>query len=356
MVASTFLVLVGSFSTYISTLKFSTSPPSLKLVTQTASGEAPSWLTQSPYDPAIIYATDEVPDGHLNSLVLNRRSGKLVKVDSISTNGIHPTHIGAVLDGNTLGVANYHGSSLFTASLKPDHLHFIPPGHMTFYNGSGPAPQQVDGSHPHQVLKNGNEAVVMDLGTDKIWRMVQNRTGDWVVRDHIDQKPGSGPRHGVIVDSTLYTLCELSNNLTQHTFPPLGLGKPKLVASQSIRPLDTTPDAPLAAAELLYADGPSALLYASNRNDPHPQGDAITIFETRPKLQAVKYVRTGLNYIRGMNFVGPRKEYIIAAGMNGGGIKVFQVVSPARGYLSEVAHLPNGTIAQPSSFVWTQWL
>ena len=112
----------------------------------------------------------------------------------------------------------------------------------------------------------------------------------------------------------------------------------------------------MAAAELLYAEGPNPLLYASNRNDPHPQGDAITIFETLPKLRAVKYVRTGLNYIRGMNFVGLRKEYIIAAGMNGGGIKVFQIVSPARGYLSEIAYLPNGTIAQPSSFVWTEWL
>ena len=153
MVASSFLVLVGSFSTYISTLRFSTHPPSLKLVTQTASGGAPSWLLQSPYNTSIIYATDEVPNGHLNLLVVDRRSGKLTNIDSISTNGIHPTHIGAVLDGSTLGVANYHGSSVFTVSTKSDHVHFIGTGHMTFYNGSGPAPQQQDGSHPHQASR-----------------------------------------------------------------------------------------------------------------------------------------------------------------------------------------------------------
>ena len=152
----------------------------------------------------------------------------------------------------------------------------------------------------------------------------------------------------------IYTLCELSNNLTQHTFPALGSGKPKLITSQSITPPDTAANitTPLAAAELLYDDG---LFYASNRNDPHPKGDAITIFKSQPKLHPVGYVRTGLNYLRGVAFVGDEKEYVIAAGMLGGGIKVFKRVPAAQGYLSEVAHLPNGTVAQPSSFVSLDW-
>jgi 6-phosphogluconolactonase (cycloisomerase 2 family) len=153
----------------------------------------------------------------------------------------------------------------------------------------------------------------------------------------------------------LYTLCELSNNITQFTLSATGLKHASFVTTKSILPTDTDPSGPLAAAELLYAESPNPLLYASNRNDPHPEGDAITVLETTPKLKAVAYVRTGLNYIRGMEFVGPKKEYVIAAGMNGGGIKVFKRVSAKSGYLSEVAHLPNGTVAQPSSFVWTEW-
>lgn len=351
MPGKAFLVLVGSFSTYISSLKFTVSPPSLTLVTQTASGGAPSWLLQSPFNASIVYATDELPDGSLNSLVINKPSGNLTHIDTISTQGQYPTHIGAVLDGNTLGVANYYGSSEFVVSLKKDHLHFAGSEQLVAFNGSGPMPQQLS-SHPHQVIKNGDETVVVDLGSDKIWRTSLNRAGKWVVRDSISQKAGSGPRHAVITGGMIYTLCELSNNLTQHTLPALGSGKPKLVTTQSITPPGTPANlsTPLAAAELLYADDPVPLLYASNRNDPHPKGDAITVFKLQPKLQPVAYVRTGLNYLRGVAFLGPQKEYVIAAGMLGGGIKVFKRVPAAQGYLSEVAHLPNGTVVQPRSY------
>ncbi|CAG8743012.1 11554_t:CDS:2, partial [Acaulospora colombiana] len=173
------------------------------------------------------------------------------------------------------------------------------------------------------------------LGSDKIWQLGLNKTKAWTTHDSISEKPGNGPRHSVIVAT--------------------GLKNAAFVKTQSITPPDSDPSAPFAAAELLYAESPTPLLYASNRNDPHPEGDAITVLETTPKLKPVAYVRTGLNYIRGMEFVGPKKEYVIAAGMNGGGIKVFKRVPAKLGYLSEVAHLPNGTIAQPSSFLWVNW-
>jgi 6-phosphogluconolactonase (cycloisomerase 2 family) len=147
---STFLILVGSFSTYISSLKFVTSPPSLTLFTQTPSGSAPSWVTQSPFNKSIIYATDETPAGHLNSLVLNHKYKNLTHIDSIATQGDYPTHIGAILDGNTLGVANYYGSSAFIVSLAKDHLTFSSTPQIVPFNGSGPEPEQLS-SHPHQV-------------------------------------------------------------------------------------------------------------------------------------------------------------------------------------------------------------
>ena len=145
-----FLVLVGSFSTYISSLKFTISPPSLELVRQTPSGGAPSWLLQSPFNKSIIYATDELPNGSLNSLVIDRLYGNLSHVDTIPTQGDYPTNIGAILDGNTLGVANYYGSSEFVIPLKSDHLHFSGAGSLVPFTGSGPMPQQLS-SHPHNV-------------------------------------------------------------------------------------------------------------------------------------------------------------------------------------------------------------
>src|ERR1700742_4809706 len=114
---STFLILVGSFSPMISTLNFTSSPPSLSLVSQTPSGTSPSWLLSNPTNTSIIYATDEVVSGALNSLFLDRANGKLTPVASISTQGGGPTHIGFVNSGTQLGVANYDGGSAFFTSL-----------------------------------------------------------------------------------------------------------------------------------------------------------------------------------------------------------------------------------------------
>ena len=112
----------------------------------------------------------------------------------------------------------------------------------------------------------------------------------------------------------------------------------------------------MSAAELLYApsvtSGASPLLYASNRDDPSQLGDAIAIFETTPALKPVAHVRTGLKHVRGMEFVGASKEYIVVGGKDGGGIKVYRRVSAAQGYLTQVAALVNGQIVQPTGFTW----
>lgn len=109
------------------------------------------------------------------------------------------------------------------------------------------------------------------------------------------------------------------------------------------------------AAELLYAPSPcggsaSPLLYASNRDDPSAGGDAITIFETTPQLKAVAYIRTGLKHVRALAFVGPTKQYVVAGGKDGGGIKVYE--RTCQGYLTQKAALNAAQITQPTGFTW----
>lgn len=162
-----------------------------------------------------------------------------------------------------------------------------------------------------------------------------------------------------LADGNLYTLHQNYNVLTQNTLPSLTTGiAPQLIANISIIPPDTTGDkSNMQAGELIYAESPSGcgdsspLLYASNRNDPS-QSDAITVFETTPTLRAVAYVRTGLQHLRGMAFVGSHQEYIVVGGMNGGGIKVYKRVSSCQGYLTEIAALPAGQVSQPTGFTW----
>lgn len=105
------------------------------------------------------------------------------------------------------------------------------------------------------------------------------------------------------------------------------------------------------AGELIFAQNPTPLLYASNRDDPSPEGDAIAIFEPEP-LRKVAEIRTGLKHLRGVALVGDDDAYLIAGGMNGGGIKIYERVSADQGYLKELASFPAGTIDQPASFIW----
>ena len=112
----------------------------------------------------------------------------------------------------------------------------------------------------------------------------------------------------------------------------------------------------MAGAELLYASSPTPLLYASNRNTALNdtnigEGDAITILSTAPQLKVLGYVKTGLAQIRAMAFMGEHDEYILAAGLVGGGVKVYERVSAEQGFLKEVIGLNDPKITQPTSFV-----
>jgi len=147
----------------------------------------------------------------------------------------------------------------------------------------------------------------------------------------------------------------MGNTVTQHTITPLSSAT-QLVANVSILPPGPLGNAKLGAAELLYASSPTPLLYASNRNltlDPTNigAGDTITVLATTPALKPVGYVKTGLAQVRAMAFLGDNDRFLLAAGLVGGGVKVFERVSEEQGWLKEVASLNDTRIVQPTSFV-----
>lgn len=109
------------------------------------------------------------------------------------------------------------------------------------------------------------------------------------------------------------------------------------------------------AAEILIpppnASFPTPYLYLSNRNDPSPQGDIISIFSIQDpdSLDLIAEIRTGLKHLRGMAFGGPDDKYLIAGGVNGGGVKVFERVDGGKS-LQLVA--TNNSIQAPTAFLW----
>ena len=151
----------------------------------------------------------------------------------------------------------------------------------------------------------------------------------------------------------MYTLHELSNTLTQHTIPTLGSGvNPQLVATLPVIPPGAS-NTTLSAGELLLSPINSAYssryLYATNRNDPDAAGDSIAIFSVNP-LKLVKHVRTGLKHIRAAALAGANKEYLVAGGLNGGGIVVYKRTNGGQDLL-ELARITNG-VNQPTAFAF----
>lgn len=154
---------------------------------------------------------------------------------------------------------------------------------------------------------------------------------------------------------TLYTLLELSNTLTSHKLPSL----PEVpVALASAETLSTPPENPTAieppplAAEILCTSvaGTAPYLYATNRNDPNPEGDILSIFEIGDagSLKLIKEIRTGLNHLRGVAF-DEQGQYLIAGGAFGGGVKMFQIVEGGKD-LKGIAHLTD--VQRPTGFHW----
>ena len=110
------------------------------------------------------------------------------------------------------------------------------------------------------------------------------------------------------------------------------------------------------AAELLIppisVTFPTPYIYVSNRNDPSPEGDLISIFSIEkdgtPKL--VKEVRSGLKHLRGMSFGGPDDRWLVAGGVFGGGVRVFERTEAGRN-LAVVASSPIAADS-PTGFLW----
>ena len=80
------------------------------------------------------------------------------------------------------------------------------------FEGSGPHERQ-EGPHPHQVVSVGNGYVVPDLGTDLVHRFVISDDGKLEHRHQWSVPAGSGPRHAVVAQGTLFVSCELSGEV-----------------------------------------------------------------------------------------------------------------------------------------------
>ncbi|KAH9485787.1 putative 6-phosphogluconolactonase [Psilocybe cubensis] len=346
-------ILVASYSNDIVTLTFDPKTASLDVTSSTTVGHHPSWIASHPSHPSIVWTGLEQYDGKILALT-HDDTGFLDKVAEVTSGGRDPCCLLAL--ENEVLVANYSSGSVAVLPVSGKPLKFAASPSIVQLSGVGPNKSRQESSHPHQVIlhEEYQEIFVPDLGSDCVCRLKKDKDGSWKLAGHVGIEAGGGPRHVAFYKGDMFTLLELTSKVVRHRLPPLP-EFPKFI--KSVPTMSNPPPTPndMLAAEILIptpnASFPTPYLYLSNRNDPSPEGDIISIFsiEEPDSLELIAEVRTGLKHVRGIVFGGPDDRYLIAGGANGGGVKMFERINGGKS-LKEIAS--NDSVQAPTGFLW----
>lgn len=112
-------ILVGSYTSVITTLLFSTSPPSLRIYSTSPAGSNPSWIASHPSNRSLLFATQENTPGRILSFFV-QPDGSAARLSSASSGGNGPAYLGFSDDGSEIYLPNVCGDQFFInkATLK----------------------------------------------------------------------------------------------------------------------------------------------------------------------------------------------------------------------------------------------
>lgn len=345
-----YTIFAGTYAAAMSVFHFDSSTSKLTLLNTPNGGERPGWLQLSP-NKHVLFATQETTAGGAASFLISA-NGTLTQ-KSRQTSARAPS-LAVVRHGREVVVGHYDAGSLTSFPVAHDGFTLGPATPLLQFEGSGPDPERQLSPHPHHIVEYGEELLVPDLGSDKVWRLTKNaETRGWEIAGAVDQVPGSGPRHAVAEDGKLFVVHELDNTLTSQTLPPLlrhksggpftpadpptpsptGHPTPTTLSSVSIVPEDGAAGAAWHGGEIAISSKPKnpnspRFLYASNRNvgTTDARGDPICVarLDRSGHLTVVQQAYTGLFHVRGMALGGDHGQFIIAAGMDAGGVAIFE--------------------------------
>jgi 6-phosphogluconolactonase len=253
-------------------------PSNPKLVARQLS---PSWMALSP-DNRFLYANSEIlnygPDktGSVTAYAVDKASGALKALNTVSTGSAGPAYIAAHPSGKFVLVANYAGGSFAVIRVKPDgSLGEIsdlvkPDGALNPATAADTQPGQYAGSdhsgtHGHMIGmdRSGQYVIGDDAGRDQIfvWTL-DSGTGKLHQVSVTKVTPGAAPRHFVLSpdNKTFYQLQEQDSRLQAYDFKDGKLtarGASILMPPDGFQGSNTT-------SELLI-DKAGKHLYAANR-------------------------------------------------------------------------------------------
>jgi 6-phosphogluconolactonase len=303
------------------------------LVAETSS---PSFLAVHP-TRRFLYAVNELSSyqgqqsGSVSAFAIDRVSGKLTLLNTVSSRGDGPCHLALDHTGKCLLVANYGGGSVAAFPVGDD-------GRLgeaaAFFQHAGVVAlaERQGGPHAHGILVSPNNrfALVADLGLDEVlvYRLDASRAS--LAPNHppfAKVGAGAGPRHLAFHPNgrLVYAINEIQSTVTAFSY------RAAAGTLQQLRTVSTLPQdfrgQNITAEIVVHPSG--KFLYGSNRGH-----DSIAVFAIQPSgtLDPVQHVSTQGKTPR--NFaIDPTGAYLFAANQNSDSIVLFRIDS-ATGHLS----------------------
>lgn len=230
---------------------------------------SPTYLVRHPVQPWL-YAVSETTPGQVSALRVDD-SGALSLLNTVPSGGDGGCHLAFDATYEFLLVAHYTKGSVASLAISPDGT-LSETAAIHFFSGSGPDPERQDRSHAHQVVCDGDEILVCDLGADVIHRLRIDTAGKLTELDPITLPAGSGPRHLAISDDQLVVACELSGELWLATRTTSGWDQRAVVLSSGVQTSSGAQTPERVYPSALVMDGDE--IYVANRGV-----DTFAVFE-----------------------------------------------------------------------------
>jgi 6-phosphogluconolactonase len=294
----------------------------------------PSFLTIAK-DGKHLYSVGEATGGTVTAFSLDKASGKLTKLNEVSSKGAGPCYISLDNTGKNALVANYGGGSFAVCPVAADgSLKEASDFVQNTMSGPGTNPKRQDKPHAHCIKTTADNRFVLatDLGLDviKVFKF-DAANGKLTPNDPPagKVKPGSGPRHFTFhptLANRLYVINEMASTVTVFDWDG------KKGSMNEIQTVSTLPDgmkmeSSTTAEVVIHPNG--KFLYGSNRGN-----DTLAAFsiDASGKLTPTGHTKTGGQVPR--NFaIDPNGTKLIVAHQKTDDVFVFDL-DPSTGKLT----------------------
>ncbi|MFD0799101.1 lactonase family protein [Maribacter chungangensis] len=275
----------------------------------------PSFIKIAP-DKNYLYAVNETDtvNGNSGAVTAFKINGKqLAPLNTVSSYGAHPCHIGISKDGGMVAISNYSGGTI--SVFKTDaHGNLIIPEVIDHTRLDS-----TKTSHAHSALFLNDKLFVADLGLDRITAYPFLDGGIDATRIEVLQLPEkAGPRHFVFSDNAmfLYVINELNSTIT--VYQNTEDGSYHLLETKSTVADDFKGDSYCADVRL-SPDG--KFLYGSNRGE-----NTIVVFavdQTSGKLSLIEREDVRGDWPRNFN-IDPSGNFLLVANQRSNNITVYK--------------------------------